>query len=52
MATTPQEKPETEVTMEEIVALCKRRGFVFSLFGDLRAGSAFDPTTTAIRGSC
>ena len=29
MATTPQEKPETEVTMEEIVALCKRRGFVF-----------------------
>jgi len=43
MATTPQEKPETEVTMEEIVALCKRRGFVFpssEIYGGL--GSTYD----------
>src|ERR1700710_1864363 len=43
MATTRQEKPETEVTMEEIVALCKRRGFVFpssEIYGGL--GSTYD----------
>jgi glycyl-tRNA synthetase len=43
MATTPQEEPVTEVTMEEIVALCKRRGFVFpssEIYGGL--GSTYD----------
>jgi glycyl-tRNA synthetase len=43
MATTPQEKPDPEVTMEEIVALCKRRGFVFpssEIYGGL--GSTYD----------
>ena len=43
MATTPQEEAETEVTMEEIVALCKRRGFVFpssEIYGGL--GSTYD----------
>src|ERR1700710_1824314 len=43
MATTRQEKPETEVTMEEIVPLCKRRGFVFpssEIYGGL--GSTYD----------
>jgi len=43
MATTPQEEPLTEVTMEEIVALCKRRGFVFpssEIYGGL--GSTYD----------
>ena len=43
MATTPQEKRPTEVSMEEIVALCKRRGFVFpssEIYGGL--GSTYD----------
>jgi glycyl-tRNA synthetase len=42
MATTPKEEPVTEVTMEEIVALCKRRGFVFpssEIYGGLGSGS-------------
>src|ERR1700744_2014413 len=43
MATTPKEEPVTEGTMEEIVALCKRRGFVFpssEIYGGL--GSTCD----------
>ena len=43
MSTTPKEEPVTEVTMEEIVALCKRRGFVFpssEIYGGL--GSTYD----------
>jgi glycyl-tRNA synthetase len=43
MATTPEKEPETEVSMEEIVALCKRRGFVFpssEIYGGL--GSTYD----------
>ena len=41
-ATEPETRP-TEVTMEEIVALCKRRGFVFpssEIYGGL--GSTYD----------
>jgi len=43
MATTPEDTPRTEVTMEEIVALCKRRGFVFpssEIYGGI--GSTYD----------
>src|ERR1700754_4413975 len=43
MATTPPQDPPPEVTMEEIVALCKRRGFVFpssEIYGGL--GSTYD----------
>ena len=43
MATAEQEKRPTEVSMEEIVALCKRRGFVFpssEIYGGL--GSTYD----------
>jgi glycyl-tRNA synthetase len=43
MATAEGERPDTEVTMEEIVALCKRRGFVFpssEIYGGL--GSTYD----------
>jgi glycyl-tRNA synthetase len=43
MAATEQETPPTEVSMEEIVALCKRRGFVFpssEIYGGL--GSTYD----------
>ena len=43
MATAEQGAPATEVTMEEIVALCKRRGFVFpssEIYGGL--GSTYD----------
>jgi glycyl-tRNA synthetase len=43
MSTTEQEQPATEVSMEEIVALCKRRGFVFpssEIYGGL--GSTYD----------
>ena len=42
MARTPETTPDT-VTMEEIVALCKRRGFVFpssEIYGGL--GSTYD----------
>src|SRR5262249_34571908 len=42
MAATPETRPDT-VTMEEIVALCKRRGFVFpssEIYGGL--GSTYD----------
>ncbi|HEY0279190.1 MAG TPA: glycine--tRNA ligase, partial [Solirubrobacterales bacterium] len=43
MSTTPEQPPRTEVTMEEIVALCKRRGFVFpssEIYGGI--GSTYD----------
>ncbi|HEY0317961.1 MAG TPA: glycine--tRNA ligase, partial [Solirubrobacterales bacterium] len=43
MATTEQQPSTTEVSMEEIVALCKRRGFVFpssEIYGGL--GSTYD----------
>ena len=43
MATTEQDARPTEVTMEEIVALCKRRGFVFpssEIYGGV--GSTYD----------
>ncbi|HEX3359691.1 MAG TPA: glycine--tRNA ligase, partial [Solirubrobacterales bacterium] len=43
MATTPEDRPQTDVTMEEIVALCKRRGFVFpssEIYGGI--GSTYD----------
>ncbi|HEX6667868.1 MAG TPA: glycine--tRNA ligase [Solirubrobacterales bacterium] len=43
MATAEQETPPTEVSMDEIVALCKRRGFVFpssEIYGGL--GSTYD----------
>jgi glycyl-tRNA synthetase len=43
MATTGQEPPRTDVSMEEIVAMCKRRGFVFpssEIYGGL--GSTYD----------
>ncbi|MGD9737057.1 MAG: glycine--tRNA ligase [Solirubrobacterales bacterium] len=43
MATTEPADPPVEVTMEEIVALCKRRGFVFpssEIYGGL--GSTYD----------
>jgi glycyl-tRNA synthetase len=43
MASTEQGTPATEVTMEEIVALCKRRGFVFpssEIYGGI--GSTYD----------
>jgi glycyl-tRNA synthetase len=43
MASTEQETPAAETSMEEIVALCKRRGFVFpssEIYGGL--GSTYD----------
>ena len=43
MATAEQGAPQTDVSMEEIVALCKRRGFVFpssEIYGGL--GSTYD----------
>src|SRR6476660_1585126 len=43
MAAAPEETRPTEVSMEEIVALCKRRGFVFpssEIYGGL--GSTYD----------
>ena len=43
MSTTEQDARPTEVTMEEIVALCKRRGFVFpssEIYGGV--GSTYD----------
>jgi glycyl-tRNA synthetase len=42
-ATTPTPHPEPEVTLDEIVALCKRRGFIFpssEIYGGL--GSTYD----------
>jgi glycyl-tRNA synthetase len=42
-ATAPTPRPEPEVTLDEIVALCKRRGFIFpssEIYGGL--GSTYD----------